>query len=396
MNSLSKKPTFGFILLMGALTACAAMAIDLYLPGMPTIAAHYGKAPGAAQATMSAFLIGMAIGQLGFGPLSDRVGRRVPLLFGTLLYAGASLAMVYAPSLEWFTFGRFVQALGACAGVVIARAVIRDRFDTTESARLFSLTFLVLSVAPMFAPTVGGALLLKFGWESIFIVLALFGVVLWLAVLFGLPESRTAATAVQAASESPITAYRKSLADRRVAGFVTAGALTGGALFAYIAASPGLFLGFFAQPTSYFGWIFAVNAMGLIIASQLNRMLLRRYSPAAIAGVGTIFSMIFAGILLVAALTGVATMWLTMVLLFLTLAAIGFVMGNASALALGAMPTRAGTVSALSGAFSATAGALASAATAPFASEGPVAMATAMAIMLVGAWFALRHARQES
>lgn len=371
----SVSPSAGLVLLLGALTAFGAISIDLYLPALPGIARYFGAPVAAAQITMSAFLAGMAVGQLGFGPLSDRIGRRIPLIAGALIYTLASLALALAPSIELLAAGRFVQALGACAGVVIARAIVRDRFDTTESARLFSLMFLVLSVAPMLAPTLGAVLLDISGWQSIFLVLAAFGLVSALAVFFALPESLSPETRRQAASESPLQSYRAALRDRRVLGTVLAGALNGAALFTYIGASPALFMAYFGQNPHAFGWIFAMNAGGLVIASQINRYLLLRHTPARIAHVAVLAATGFSALLFLLSILGLASMPVTIALLFLSLGSFGFVGGNTSALALGAMPLRAGAISALIGAASFAVGAAASALTAPFAENGPTAMA---------------------
>ncbi|PZU49902.1 MAG: Bcr/CflA family drug resistance efflux transporter [Sphingomonas sp.] len=388
----SAKPTIGFILLAGALTAFGAISIDFYLPALPDIARDFGATAAAAQLTMSAFLAGMAIGQLGWGPLADRVGRRPPLLAGILVYTLASLALARVPSIEALTAGRFVQGLGASAGLVIARAIIRDRYDTTESARLFSLTFLVLAIAPMLAPTAGAWLLAHSGWESIFLVLAAFGLIVGLAALFGLPESRTAATAAQAAHETPLQSYRAALDDRRVLAFVGAGAFNSAALFTYVSASPALFIEHYQQPPTAFGWIFALNALGLVIASQANRAALNRWSPAFVARKGSAAALVFATVLLALSVAGVDDMVVTMALLFLGLGSYGFVSANASALALGAMPQRAGSISALIGAGAFLFGALASAITAPFAATGPLAMAAAMAAGFLGAMICIRIA----
>ena len=390
-STVAAKPSIGLILLLGALTAFGAISIDLYLPALPAIAEHFGTPVAGSQITMSAFLLGMAIGQLGFGPLSDRIGRKPPLVAGAIIYTLASLAIMYAPSIEWMAAGRFVQALGACAGVVIARAVVRDRYDTTESARLFSLMFLVLSVAPMLAPTFGAMLLSAFGWQSIFLALAIFGLISGLSVLFGLSESRSHETAAQAASESTWQSYRAALADPMVLGLVLAGALNGAAFFTYISASPALFMEHFGQSPEAFGWIFAVNAGGLVIASQLNRMALKHASPARIARIAIRTALGFSFLYLALALAGLATMPITMVLLFLSLGSFGFVSGNTSALALGAMPIRAGAISALIGAGSFALGAAASALTAPFAAQGPTSIAVGLAAGFAGSAYAFHR-----
>lgn len=390
--AIQNRPSLGFILLAGALTAFGAVSIDLYLPALPEIARFYGTTPAAAQLTMSAFFAGVAIGQLGWGPLADRVGRRLPLLAGILLYTVVSLALTRMPSIEALSAGRFVQGLGACAGLVIARTVIRDRFNTTESARLFSLTFLVLAVAPMLAPTAGAYLMHHFGWQSIFLALALFGLAVGLAVLFGLPESRSAETAAQAASESPLRSYMAALGDRKVRNYVAVGGFNSAALFTYVAASPILFIDHFGQAPTTFAWVFAFNALGLVIASQVNRHLLTRYSPALIARKGSMAALAFSVVLLGATLAGFASAPVTIGLLFLSLGSYGFVSSNAAALALGAMPVRAGSVSALVGASAFLFGAIASALTAPFAAHGPLSIGIAMVVGFTGSMLALKRA----
>ncbi len=390
-NRSANRPTPGFILLVGALTAFGAISIDLYLPAIPAIADDLGASVASAQLTMSTFFAGMAIGQLGFGPLSDRLGRRKPLLAGILLYTLASAALLFVPTMAMLSAGRFVQGLGACAGTVIARAIVRDRYDTTESARLFSLTFLVLAIAPMLAPSAGAALMHLFGWHSIFVVLTLFGLIVGVAVLFGLPESLSPATAEHAAGESAIASYVAALSNRQVLGFVLTGTLNGAALFAYIAGSPALFIGHYGATTTSFGWIFALNALGLILASQLNRRVLLRHAPGAVARIGSVAAFGCATLLLLLSALGLASLWVTILLLFLSLGSYGFVSANASALALGAMPQRAGAVSALIGSGSFALGAIVGALTAPFAAEGPLAMAVAMAAGFAGSAIALRR-----
>lgn len=386
------RPTFGFILLVGALTAFGAVSLDLYLPALPAIADDFNASIAAAQLTMSTFLAGMAIGQLGFGPLSDRLGRRPPLLAGILLYTLSSVALLFVPTIEALSAGRFVQGLGACAGVVIARAVVRDRFDTTETARLFSLTFLVLAIAPMLAPTLGAVMLTWFGWPSIFMLFALFGLVVGLAVLFGLPESRSVETAAQAVGETAFASYVAAFRHPMVRGLVLAGGLNGAALFAYIVASPALFIEYFGKNPADFALIFACNMLGLIVTSQLNRRLLRRYGPAALARWGALVALLFSALLVLLALAGLATLPVTMLLLFFGIGSYGFVSANTSAMALEPMPERAGAISALLGSVSFAFGALVALLTAPFAADGPLAIAVAMGVGFAGSAWGIWHA----
>jgi DHA1 family bicyclomycin/chloramphenicol resistance-like MFS transporter len=186
-----ERTPWGLVVLLGSLTAMGPVAIDMYLPSLPSIAAGLHAAPGEAQATVSAFLAGMAVGQLVYGPASDRFGRRPPILVGTMIYVAASIACGFSTSPAMLIGGRFIQALGACAGGVVARAVVRDRFGHTETARMLSLLMLIMGLAPILAPLLGGALLGAGGWRLNFWFMAAFGVAVGVAALLRLKESRS-------------------------------------------------------------------------------------------------------------------------------------------------------------------------------------------------------------
>lgn len=379
------RPALRDVVLIGMLAAFGAFSIDLYLPALSAIAADFGADISDVQATMSAFLLGMAVGQLVFGPLSDRIGRRGPLLAGIAIYTLASIALTLVPTLELLVAGRFVQALGACAGMVIGRAIVRDRFDTTESARLFSFTFLIVGVAPMLAPSAGALILEVADWHMIFLVLAAFGLVAGVLAWRFIPESRTEETARQAAAEHPAQSYMAALSNRRVLGYVVAGGLNGSAMFTYLATSPALFMDYYGQSAHDFGLIFTFNAVGLLLATQFNRAMLRRFMPAEVARGASLLAFIFSLLLLVLALAvDGPPMWATIAMIFLILSSYGFVGANLSALALSEMPARAGVVSALIGSASFLFGALASAATAPLVTRGPATLAGALVIGLGG------------
>lgn len=380
---------FGTILLLGGLTAFAAFSIDLYIPALPAIAREFDVGLGLTQKTMSVFFLGMALGQLIYGPLSDRIGRRPPLLIGCVVYLLASLGCAAAASLDMLILGRLGQALGACAGVVVARAVVRDRCDTQQSARLFSLLTLVLGVAPMLAPSAGAWLLHAFGWRPIFWVLAAFGALLGACVWRWLPESRSPATAAVAAAESPLASYRALFGNRRLMGFLLCGAFNGGALFTYVAGAAPLFIAHYRVSPAMFGWIFAFNAAGLIAASQVNRWLLTRHPAARIMALGSLGASIGGVVLVVLALTGWGGIAAMMMAIFAALASYGFVSANSVALALGLDPARAGAISAAIGAASFAFGAAASA-TAGLLDDGtPLPMAAVMAGCFAGSSLAL-------
>lgn len=380
--SPNRVPTRGEILLLGTLTAFGALTIDLYLPTLPSIARSFAVAPATVQLTFSAFFIGMAIGQLFYGPLSDRIGRRPAILIGCVVYVAASLACTLAPSINWLIAGRFAQALGCCAGMVVARAVVRDRYDHRDSARIFSLLVLVLAVAPLVAPTLGGWLAQAFSWRAVFFVLAVFGLAVGTVVWFRLDESRSPATEAKARGESVIGAYFDLLRSRRLLGYTLVSACNGATLFSYIATAPDLVIDIWGFTQHQFGLIFAIIAVGVIGSSQVNRQLLLRHAPDRILGVACIFAVGFGAALLTAALLD-ASKWWIMAGLFAVLTSNGFIAANALAGALNVDPLRAGTTSGLFGAANFALGAVASAAAAALHDNTAVPVAMVITTALV-------------
>jgi len=357
----ASRPTGSYlVLILGILSAVGPLSIDMYLPGLPTIAHEFGVEVAAVQRTLSLFFIGLAVGQAFYGPIADRIGRKAPLLFGCALYTLASAACALAPSLEVLVVARLGQALGGCAGMVITRSVVRDRFDERDSARVYSLLLLVMGAAPITAPLLGGQLLALLGWRAVFWVLTAFGLLCLVLVAAGLPESLPAERRARSGLGAVLRSYGLLLADRRFLGFALAGGCISAAMFAYISGSPFVFIELYGVPATAYGWLFGLNALGLILASQLNHWLLGRYSGAQILLVSTVTAA-GAGLLLAGvAAVGVGGLAALLPLLFICVASGGLIGPNTSAAAMAPHGKVAGSASALLGALQFSVGTLAS------------------------------------
>ncbi len=374
-----------WLLLLAALTAIGPLSIDMYLPALPAIASGLGSGPGPVQLTLSAFLIGMALGQLVYGPLSDRFGRKPPIYFGLAIYVGASLACAAATSVEALIVWRFVQAVGASAGIVIGRAVIRDRTDTTGAARALSLLMLVMGAAPILAPSLGGGLLTFVGWRAIFVLLAAAGALLLLGVHFTMKETLPS---TGRASLSPIRIggdYARLLGRRHFVAPALCGALAFAGMFAYVTGGPHVLIDGHGLAPQDFALMFGINAVGLIGASQLNRHLLRRHGPEVVLG-RAIWALPAAG--LAAALPvwlGIDVLAPLLLGLFAFLATLGFIMPNAVALALAGTADRAGAASALAGALQFVLGTLGGLALGAWGEIGAASLTGTMLVSAVAA-----------
>jgi MFS transporter, DHA1 family, multidrug resistance protein len=345
---------------LGALTAFAPMSIDMYLPSLPTLERVFRADAASVQLTLAAFFIGLALGQALYGPLVDRLGRKAPLYAGTALYVLASAGCALAPDVHSLVVLRFAQALGGCAGVVVARAVVRDLFDEQESARMFSLMMLVMGVAPILAPLAGGYLLVLLGWRSIFWALALFGLACLVAAVLWLPETRPRQPGAKGGIGRAIMGYGQLVADRRFLGYALAGGFAQAGMFAYISGSPSVFIDLYGVPAQHYGWLFGLNACGLILASQINRRLLVKYSARAVLSGANYANAVFGIALVLFAATGVGGFAGILVPLFGYVASLGFVFPNSVALAMGPQGERAGSASALLGTVQFSAAAIAS------------------------------------
>jgi DHA1 family bicyclomycin/chloramphenicol resistance-like MFS transporter len=336
------------ILILGALSACGPLAIDFYLPGFPAMALSFATDEKHIQTTLAAYFLGLSIGQLIYGPVADRFGRRVPLLVGVSLFTLASLACAFAPTLEWLIVARFVQALGGCAGMVLARAIVSDKCDAVGSAKVFSQLMLVMGLAPILAPMLGGVLVNSWGWQWIFILLTLFSAGCTLAVALGLPESMPADRPRRPLSGAP-KLYGGLLLDPVFMGHALTGGIAMAGMFAYIAGSPFVFIKLYGVPAEHYGWLFGSNAAGFILTAQVNARLLSRHGPAWLLS-RTVWVYMAAGIVLLAlSAMQPAQLWPLLVPLFLCLASLGAIIPNASACAMNGQGSRAGSASALLG-----------------------------------------------
>lgn len=342
-------PPLSWLLLLAALTAFAPLSIDMYLPALPSIAADFGTDTTAAQFTLSSFFIGLALGQVVYGPLADRHGRKPPLYAGLALYCVASLGCALATSLPMLIVLRFMQALGGCAGIVIARAIVRDCYDAHASARVFSLLVLIMGLAPILAPLLGGWILWLIGWRAIFVVLMLFGLGCLLAVWRRLRETRPPDLVLDAGIRPALAVYRELLGERRFLGYVLAGGLAHAGIFAYITGSPHVFIEVYGVPPQHFGWLFGLNALGLIASTQINRYLLSRISADTILRrANRATALLGLGLVTVAA-GGWGGLPLLMLMLMGYSVSLGFTAPNAMANALAYQAHRAGSASALLG-----------------------------------------------
>ena len=336
------------ILILGALSAFGPLAIDFYLPGFPAIALAFGTDEKHVQLTLASYFLGLSIGQLAYGPVADRFGRRIPLLFGVSLFTLASLACAFAPNLEWLIGARFVQALGGCAGMVIARAIVSDKCDAVQSAKVFSQLMLVMGLAPILAPMLGGLLVNLYSWQAIFLSLTAFSAMASLAVALGLPESMPATHPRQPLSGA-LTQYRRLLGDRIFLGHALTGGIVMAGMFSYIAGSPFVFIKLYGVPPEHYGWLFGTNAAGFILVAQLNARLVGKTGPAFMLS-RTIWVYLAAALTLLA-VAGLRTeqLWPLLVPLFICIASLGCIIPNASACAMNGQWARAGSASALLG-----------------------------------------------
>ena len=376
------RSTAGLVLLLGALSALTPASIDMYLPSFPALGRALDASPAAVQLTLSAYLIGLGVGQALYGPLADRFGRRQPLAAGLSVYALASIGCALAPTIHALIALRFVQAIAGSACLVIPRAIVRDLFEPQESARIFSLLMLVVGVAPILAPVAGSQIASAAGWRAIFALLALLGIAGVAATLVALPETRPRSAR---SGGSGIADYGRVLSDRRALGFILGGGLAMGGLFAYISGSPFVLIEHYGLSARAYGLVFGSIAAGLIAASQWNRRLLARYPSRDILTVALVLNVVLGVGLVLVGSTGFGGLPALIVFLLLFISTLGLIQPNAIACALADHPERAASASALYGVVQFGVASAASALVGALHDDTPRSMTAVMAISGVGA-----------
>lgn len=348
-NRSRQQYSSAWIMLLALLTALGPLSIDMYLPALPQMAKDFGVSTQMMANTLPAYFFGLAIGQLLYGPISDRIGRKKPLYVGLSLYAIASLLCIFASS-EWSLIAlRVVQALGGCVGVVIARAAIRDRLDVQGSAQAFSSMMIVMGIAPIAAPTLGAWILYFFNWHAVFISLSIVGCICLICVHFFFKETLQPARRLKLSFNQILTLYAAILKDKSFRLPMLAGCLTGGALFSYISSASPVFMDMYGLNQQQFAYAFGFNAMGIIILSSINKRLVTRLSTIQRLKLGGTIQFTGAVIVLLSGLLPHASLAIIMVGLFFTVSGLGFTGPNAMALAMSEQGARAGTASAIMG-----------------------------------------------
>lgn len=381
------RPTISRVRLIGTLgllAAFAPLATDMYLASFPALAETFSASEAEVQLGLSMFFLGLSVGQLVYGPLIDRFGRRLPLLAGIGLFVASSLALTVAPTIESFVFLRFLEAVGGCAGMIIGRAIIRDLFDEREGARVLSIMMMIMGVAPVLAPSLGAIILGFADWQSIFLALALFGVLCLTLATLWLPETLPA-TQRQSIHPREIARVFATLIGRRAFIVPTlAGAVGFAGLFAFISGSPFVFMEYYGVDQQTYGLLFGANAAGMVAASQVNRILLARLSTRAVFALALAVNVVGGGAVFALALAE-APLPALFAALWITLATVPLIAANTIAIGMSASGTYAGSASSIIGVLQFACASIASAAVGLLSEGTAAAMATVIFACGLGA-----------
>jgi len=373
---MTKQRYYLLILILGSLTALGPFSIDMYLPGFPAIAKSLHTTTENVALSLSSFFIGISAGQLLYGPLLDRFGRKNPLYFGLALYIVASIGCYFSDSIQMLIIMRFIQAVGSCAAGVASMTMVRDIFPLEDNAKVFAMLILVLGASPLIAPTVGGYVSEAFGWQLIFIILAVIAVLISLAVIFFLPESYQPDPTYSLKPAPIINNFLTVIRTPQFYTYTFCGSLAFAGLFAYISASPIVFMEVFKVSGKAYGWIFALLSVGFIGSSQVSRFLVNRYKSEQIVNTALIAMVAISVIFLAGALQNWLGLVGTIFMIFGMLCCVGLISPNTSALALAPFDKNAGTASSLLGATQMAIGSVVSVGVSMFKAKSAVPMAS--------------------
>lgn len=391
---MNRRQRFLTIFSLGLLSALGPFSIDMYLPGFPDIANDLNTTIGHVALSLSSYFVGVSIGQLIYGPLLDRFGRTKPLYLGLIIYLAASVYCVFVHSADALIIARFVQAIGGCAGMVAARALVRDLFPVEENAKVFSLLMLVIAVSPILAPTLGGYASATFGWHSIFIILSVIALANLVAVFFWLPAGRPPDTSKSLLPRPIINSFWSVFKVPQFYTYTFTGSLAASGLYAYIAGSPYIFMELYGVSEKQYGWIFAIIAFGLVSASQVNTLLLKKYTSEQIIRATLICQGITGILLFLGAWFHLLNIYTLIALAFIFLSTQGFAFPNTSALAIAPFSTSAGTASALMGAIQLGIGAFTTALVSFFSNRSELPMTSVMCLCSLGGLIVLFTGRR--
>ncbi|MCB7479636.1 multidrug effflux MFS transporter [Christiangramia sediminis] len=344
----NKKQEYIILLVLGTLIALGPFSIDAYLPGFESIAQDFNTTISQIGLTLTSYFIGISLGQLAYGPIMDKFGRKKPLLIGLVIYLLSAISCMYSPNLEWLIVSRFFLAVGAAGGMVAAKAIVRDIFPVHEVAGAISVLMLIMGGAPIIAPTVGSFIIESFGWKMIFLFLAIFSGLMIISVTKFLPESIVPDRMVDLKPKQVAIKYFGILTHPKFSNFAFSGSFAIGAMFAYISDAPKLFMGNYDLSQKEFGILFGLNAGGLILGSQINRLFLRKYSTLQITLFNSVVLVILSSLFLINSIFEFGFIP-TVVILFLILFLLGFQNPNTTALSLEPFEKKAGRASALIG-----------------------------------------------
>ncbi|WP_118179472.1 Bcr/CflA family multidrug efflux MFS transporter [Paraburkholderia phosphatilytica] len=355
-----RRPDGRLILLLGALAACGPISIDMYLPSLPSITTAFNVSAEAAQATLTSFMLGFSLGMLLYGPLSDSYGRRPVLLGGIAMYVLASVACLVSPSIGTLVSFRFVQALGAGAASVLARAIARDAHDTTDAARVLSMLSIVTSIGPLLAPLIGGQLLLLGGWRVVFAVLTAFGALCAVTAFLRVPETWPKEKRAGGAVLQSFAAYGRLVRDPVAWGHMLCGGMAFASMFAYITATPFVYIEYFHVSAQHYGFLFGLNIIGIMAGNFLNTRFVHQFGPMRIISAASLVSVVASLFVAVVCLAGWGGLRSIVAGLFFVVGTVGVLSANCTTELMHRYPHNAGAAAAVFGAVQLALGALAS------------------------------------